>query len=101
MQCSVPKLSEVLQRVEGDQLAAACKILAVAVTDRDSYALERRDDVEVKMRSRDTNKVNPGSNYCLLNIFLNILILLVNLSLYVTRQSARPPAQQYRVIQQV
>ena len=65
VQCSVPKLSEVLQRVEGDQLAAACKILAVAITDRDSYALERRDDVEVKMRSRDTNKVNPGSNYCL------------------------------------
>ena len=35
MQCSVPKLSEVLQRVEGDQLAAACKILAVAITDRE------------------------------------------------------------------
>ena len=55
-QCSVPKLSEVLQRVEGEQLAAACKVLAVTITDMDTYHIERGDDLDFKL-ARDSNKV--------------------------------------------
>ena len=56
VQCSVPKLSEVLSRVEGEQLGAACKVLAVTITDMDTYHIERGDDLEFKL-ARDSNKV--------------------------------------------
>lgn len=52
----MPKLSEVLQRVEGDQLAAACKVLAVTITDMDTYYVERGEDAEFKL-ARDSSKV--------------------------------------------
>ena len=55
-QCSVPKLSEVLARVEGEELGAACKVLAVTVTDMDTYRSDVGDDEEFKL-ARDSNKV--------------------------------------------
>ena len=55
-QCSVPMLSEVLARVEGEELGAACKVLAVTVTDMDTYRSDVGDDEEFKL-ARDSNKV--------------------------------------------
>ena len=52
----MPKLSEVLARVEGEELGAACKVLAVTVTDMDTYRSDVGDDEEFKL-ARDSNKV--------------------------------------------
>ena len=49
-------LSEVLARVEGEELGAACKVLAVTVTDMDTYRSDVGDDEEFKL-ARDSNKV--------------------------------------------
>ena len=52
----MPKLSDVLARVEGEELGAACKVLAVTVTDMDTYRSDLGDDEEFKL-ARDSNKV--------------------------------------------
>ena len=49
-------MSEVLSRVEGEQLAAACKVLAVTITAMDTYRVEISDDPEFQL-ARDSNKV--------------------------------------------
>ena len=49
-------LSEVLARVEGEELGAACKVLAVTVTDMDTYRSDVGDDEEFKL-ARNSNKV--------------------------------------------
>ena len=42
--------------MEGEELGAACKVLAVTVTDMDTYRSDVGDDEEFKL-ARDSNKV--------------------------------------------
>ena len=42
--------------MEGEELGAACKVLAVTVTDMDTYRLDLGEDEEFKL-ARDSNKV--------------------------------------------